>query len=95
MSATTPRIDKLTPGTAVTLEFAPTYSLSHDGPYEAPSVFLGIVGEGDERLARFLSALPNGVTYEWEAYRSSGRWVYGSGAEKLRLVSVNYNPWEV
>lgn len=80
-----PRIDTLTPGTEVTLDFA--------GRYAEDVTFLGIDGEGDDRRARFRSYDNDQARYyEWEAYRYEGRWAFGIGAGTLRLVSVESTP---
>ena len=86
------RIDSLTPGTPVRLKFCAEYS-GKDGAYEEDAVFVKLEGEGDDRLATFLT--PDRETwsgtfaaYEWQAYRYKGRWAYGSSAETLRLVEV-------
>lgn len=83
-----PRIDKLEKGTFVTLDF--------NDRYQEDAVFLGIVGEGDDRRARFAqagashAASANGCyrMTEWEAYRYNGGWAFGTSAERLRLVGV-------
>ena len=75
------RIDKLEPGTQVVLKF------THD---EERAVFLGIIGEGKNRYAHFLSFDPSEYVgfYSWLAYRYNGHWAYGTSAERLSLVSV-------
>lgn len=81
------RIDKLTPGSHVTLRFCGL------GPDNAePAVFVKVEGEGDDRHAHFISKDGTKV-YEWEAYRFEGRWSYGSGAEALYLLSVDRDPF--
>lgn len=46
-------------------------------PYEAESVFKGYVGEGDTQRALF---------EDFELYKYSNRWVYGSGAHLATLI---------
>lgn len=86
-----PRIDKLASGAFVTLDCA--------GRYEQRALFVGIVGEGDARRARFVSnshgagngnVLREDATgyYEWEAYRYNGGWAFGTSAERLRVLEV-------
>jgi hypothetical protein len=77
----TPRIDKLAPGTGVVLSFA--------GKYTESALFVGITGTGDQREADFVSINNSGRVYEWSAYRYNGSWAYGSSAERLSLVFVN------
>jgi hypothetical protein len=83
---TVPRIDNLPVGAAVLLQFG-----TDRFHYQAAALFLGVTGKGDDRLARFaqvnVSDEPARV-YEWEAYRYLGGWVYGSSADRLRLVAV-------
>ena len=81
------RIDQLKPGSEVMLSF--------DGAKPERAVFVRIKGEDDERHAQFVSmddgkSSINGVPYlyVWDAYRFQGRWVYGSGANRLTLVDV-------
>lgn len=79
------RIDQLTEGMEVVLRF--------DGHREESAKFLRMVGKGDSRRATFQSwDKPFGkdlIPYEWEAYRYNRRWSYGSGAGRLKLVSVS------
>jgi hypothetical protein len=80
------RIDSLTPGSSVTLSFK-TWGTT----YEERAIFIKIIGEGNDRKARFLSVnSPGEQTYEWDAYRYQGRWVYGSSAQALSLASVDW-----
>lgn len=73
-------IDTLTPGEAVRLGFVEYGS--------EPAIFIGIEGEGEERLATFESKdADNGHTYRWQAYRYCGHWAYGTSADHLRLVA--------
>jgi hypothetical protein len=85
----TMRIDQLQPGTEVTLRF---HGSLGNVTQDEPAVFGGITGEGDERRAHFTSVEKNAddvaETYEWEAYRYSGRWAYGTSADRLQLVEV-------
>lgn len=88
------RIDKLTPGDFVELEFCGSGSLGNNA-YDGKAVFLGIIGEGDDRTAKFAQSedSPRGFEqfvrmYEWEAYRYNGHWAYGTSAERLRLLRV-------
>lgn len=74
------RIDSLVPGTEVTLDF---------GHYTETAKFLSLRGGGVERTASFKSTDTDGREYEWEAYRYQGHWVYGTSADRLRLVKVN------
>lgn len=73
------RLDKLTPLTVVTIEIK--YGVEE-------VVFLGIDGEGDDRLARFLSRNYDGKVYEWAAYRCNGRWCYGSSGDRIKVVDA-------
>lgn len=47
-----------------------------------------VEGVGGERTAHFRSLGAGGVWYPWEAYRYQGRWAYGTGADRLRLLEV-------
>lgn len=76
-------IDKLQPGTQVTLGFAQRGKSS-----EEPAVFVKLTGEGESRHATFRQDDKNGNPYEWDAYRNNRRWVYGSSAQRLSLVSA-------
>lgn len=76
-----PRIDKLPALAKVLLDFC-------DGRGEDEAVFVGVVGEGDDRRARFLSTDSEGGAYEWEAYRYGGRWAWGTSADRLRVLEV-------
>ncbi len=85
------RIDKLAPLSTVTLAFAGNLG----EPAQERAIFIGVFGEGDERRARFIqlsaaSAVSGRPTFEWEAYRYQGRWAYGSGADRLSVVSRDY-----
>lgn len=83
-----PRIDKLIPGSFVTLTV-----YSHSGrEYDEQALFLGIIGEGDERLARFSSFGDSPRAYTWEAYRYTGRWAFGSSADRISLSEVIFEP---
>ena len=73
------RIDSLKPNTPVLLKF-------REGTEEA--TFLALIGEGDERRARFIQHDDAVGLYEWEAYRFRGRWAYGTSADTLRLVEI-------
>lgn len=74
------RIDSLTPGENITLQFHGSRSLGNE-PYQLSGKFIGIVGSGDVRRAKFdLDGL------DFEAYRDNGRWAYGMSSEKLTLV---------
>lgn len=89
--STKPRIDQLTPGTRVLLGFS--YG-------DEPATFVGITGQGDDRLATFDSDRGDGTSYRWSAYRAGGRWAYGSSCERLTLEAVyvpggNLNAWTV
>lgn len=87
-----PRLDTLERGSFVLLDF--------NGQYEERAMFVGIVGEGDDRHARFVTIdtleprprVSGGHYYkgyyEWEAYRYNGRWAFGTSAEPLRLLEV-------
>ncbi len=78
------RIDTLQPGDHVVLWFAD----SGDGFYECADL-LRIDGAGDARQAWFRS---HGGTAEWSAYRYKGRWAFGSGAARIRLLGVTAAP---
>lgn len=82
----TKRIDQLTPGTQVVLGFVGWgNTLTTDN-----ATFVGVTGAGDDRRATFRSAnthSPRG-SYEWDAYRYNGGWVYGTSAQRLRLLEV-------
>lgn len=74
------KLDQLEPGDFVLLAFA--------AENEERAVFLKMTGEGDDRRATFLQFRNDGSYYEWDAYRYSGRWAYGSSADVLRLLEV-------
>lgn len=83
---TRPRIDRLTPGTPVTLLFTGEDRIGS-------ALFLGITGDGDKRHAHFVSTSTTGDlgvarTYTWEAYRYRGAWAYGTSADRLTLVEA-------
>lgn len=80
------RIDRLAPDTLVRLRFVGRWG---NETREEWARFLGIDGTGDERLAKFRSFYDGkpGGTYDWEAYRYSGRWAYGTSADPLQLVN--------
>jgi hypothetical protein len=74
------RIDRLTPGTNVTLGF--------DHGTE-PATFIDFAdNEGDPRATFESMDIDTGRTYRWEAYRYNGHWAYGTSADRLRLVGV-------
>lgn len=76
------RIDNLTPGDVVNLTFTERGESTNE-----LAVFVGLDGEGDARRATFRQASGSG-SFEWDAYRYSGRWAYGSSADRLSLYSV-------
>lgn len=88
----TPRLDKITPGSVVTLQF-------HEGAgqdsYEDTVLFLGVEGSGNERRAKFMSQTGGTATYTWEAYRYNGRWAYGTSADRLSVICVDKSLREV
>ena len=47
------------------------------------AIFIGINGEGDDRRASFGD---DPADPDFEAYLFKGRWVVGSGAQKISLV---------
>lgn len=74
------RIDRLTPGTKVTLGFA--YG-------RESAVFIGLANnEGDPRATFESVDADTGKPYRWEAYHYNGHWAYGTSADRLRLVSI-------
>lgn len=73
------RIDSLKPNTPVLLKFAHSTE---------EATFLALIGEGDERRARFIHRDETIGLFEWEAYRFQGRWVYGTSAQRLSLVAI-------
>ncbi len=76
----TPRIDNLVPGSIVTLNLR---------NYQEDVVFLRITGTGEDRHAEFVSTVSSDKNmYRWAAYRFEGRWVYGSSADRLSVVTV-------
>ena len=75
-------IDRLVPGQPCRLGF------KHG---DEPAVFMKIEGEGSLRRATFRQKLHSGGWTEWEAYRYQDRWVYGTSADRLRLVEAP--PW--
>lgn len=85
------RIDTLKKGAKVTLAFY------YGGkPLNESAEFLEIIGEGEQRRAKFRSVYNSPKSsgesprhYEWEAYRYHKRWAYGTGADRLSLVSVD------
>lgn len=88
MSTTTtaaPRFDKLNVGDVITIQCY--YRGEAKEPEQA--FFLGIIGEGDDRrakLATVFDAGGEGRMLEWEIYRYSGRWAYGSSADRISIV---------
>lgn len=70
------RLDKLPPLTVIEIEIK--YGLEE-------VVFLGIEGEGEDRLARMLSRGTDGKVYEWAAYRYGGRWCYGTSGDRMTI----------
>lgn len=86
------RIDKLTVGDIVTLRFYKNAStvMYSDAPRveDEKAVFVGIVGEGEERHAEFISSTSNGGFFRWAAYRMNKSWRYGSSAERLSVVEI-------
>ncbi len=83
------RIDNLTIGDIVTLRFHPgAGTLTDKEPYDESAVFLGMEGTGDDRQAWFAQGMSNKKLYKWSAYRHGGKWVFGSSAERLSLISV-------
>lgn len=46
-----------------------------------------VLAHHDDGSVSFLSHDGHG-DYEWSAYRHNGRWVYGSSAERVRLLKV-------
>ena len=83
------RIDSLKPETPVRLKFCAEFQ-GKDAGYEEDAVFVKVEGTGGDRRATFRSpsSMLDGTPYEWDAYRYSGKWAYGSSAETLRLVAV-------
>jgi hypothetical protein len=84
------RMDKLEVGQIVTLAFHKSASTTMEKggrvDYEE-AVFMGIVGEGEDRHAEFISGDARHM-YRWAAYRFQGRWAFGSSAERLSVVDV-------
>lgn len=70
------QIRNLTPFSMVVLKL--------DG-FEEPAQFIGLNEKGAKAVFRTFT--PTGEFYDWEAYRFKGRWAYGTGAEKISLVS--------
>lgn len=96
MTTTTqaPRIDQLDRGAIVVLECG-----AGKRAYDERALFVGIIGEHDDRRARFVSVSEGGGNhnrlrddakgyYEWEAYRYNGRWAFGTGAERIAVMEV-------
>lgn len=79
------RIDSIKNGQRVTLRFMANFQ-GKDGAWDEDMVFDGIDGDGDDREARFKYL---DSSDHWKAYRFNGRWVYGSSAETLRLITVH------
>ncbi len=80
-AAPRPRIDTLTVGTKVRLDFG--------GDYEEEATFMGITGTGDDRRATFESVDEDRHdVYTWQAYRYNRRWAFGTSAQTLSLVKV-------
>lgn len=80
------RIDTLKSGQKVTLGFY--YSGQKT---EEPAEFLKIEGEGESRRASFRTEIVvrgEKRSMVWDAYRYNKRWAYGTGADRLTLVSV-------
>ncbi len=83
------RFDKLDIGSIIEVE------LERGGSREPTFehvVFLGVTGEGDDRVAEFVSAHKDGSMYRWGAYRyrtgRSHRWAYGSSAQRISINRV-------
>lgn len=76
------RFDSLVPETDIVVRFGREFQF--DGPEDEDATFVKIEGTGNDRRMTLRQA---GMG-EWEAYRYNGRWVYGSSAESLRLISV-------
>lgn len=75
-----PRIDSLTSGDVVLLDF--------NGKYEEHAIFVSMENRGKpDRSAKFVQA-SGGRVLEWEAYRYNGMWAYGSSAERLSVVEA-------
>jgi hypothetical protein len=80
------RIDKMIPGDIVTLDFCTN---SKDSGNQERAMFVGHIGYGPDRRAEFACLDERGKVYEWEAYRYNGGWAYGSGAARLKVVSLD------
>lgn len=84
------RIDHLEPNSRVILELQSTW---HTTGGTEIAFFLGVEGEGDERVARFRQIDTATLeSYEWEAYRFEGRWAFGSGANRLSCLGYATKP---
>lgn len=77
-------------GQEVELRFGGSRELGNP-PYFEQVQFLRIEGSGEDRRAVFRSRTSRGAaveSFDWEAYRFEGRWVYGTSAEPLRVVAL-------
>lgn len=82
-------IDRLTPGSEVTIEFQGSKSLGNE-PYTLDLEFVGIIDNAngwDNRRATFRDG-----NYTFDLYRYNGRWAYGSSAEPARLLDIISEP---
>lgn len=86
-----PHIDKLRPGSVVTLRFhrgAGYIGRKSNRAYDERAIFNGIEGKGNDRLAGFWTWDRDGRVFLWETYRFHGAWAYGTSAERLQLIAV-------
>lgn len=76
-------LDRIATGSLLKLGL---HSNSH-GVMEEVVLFNGIIGEGDDRRAKFTDG--NGL--QWDAYRYSNRWAWGSSANRVQVLGVIYD----
>jgi hypothetical protein len=77
----TKRISTLNPGENVLLKFHGSKQFGND-PYEMDATFV----EFNEDKTRAVFRMDESKSSEFEAYKLSNRWAYGSSAEKLTIV---------
>lgn len=91
LTTSKPRIDKLTPGSVVSLVLFT--GSKHESLQKA--MFMGIEGEGEDRRAKFLFRTGGWDCYDVEIYRYNGKWAWGSSADRISLDSVIITPSEL
>lgn len=77
----TKRISTLNPGDNVLLKFHGSKQFGND-PYEMDAKFMGF----NDDKTRAVFRMDESAGSEFEAYKFSNRWAYGSSAERLTIV---------